>query len=109
MKKKKKRGGSKRKLTAEQIVAYESVNEWVQLGRSPAPAGALDGFVVQKIRPRFADKAVFELHCHSICSDGFLSPAKLVERAHANGVSFMAIVGPDSALEIANPLPLWIN
>jgi predicted metal-dependent phosphoesterase TrpH len=28
-----------------------------------------------------------ELHAHSACSDGTLSPAELVERAHRNGVS----------------------
>nr|CAD1826887.1 unnamed protein product [Ananas comosus var. bracteatus] len=31
-------------------------------------------------------RVVFELHAHSTCSDGFLSPSALVERAHRSGV-----------------------
>lgn len=81
-KKKKKRGGSKRRMTSEQTLAYNCVSEWVFLDRSPLSPAAED-FAV----PQPKEKLVFELHSHSIHSDGFLSPFKLVERAHQNGVS----------------------
>lgn len=94
--KKKKRGGSKRKMTAEQTSAFKSVTEWVYLDRhhhpnSSSTAGlsswVVDDFGVQKSLGRGMEKMVFELHSHSKHSDGFLSPSKLVERAHGNGVS----------------------
>ena len=92
--KKKKRGGSKRKLSVDQLSAYKSVSEWVFLGQSssssnPSSSSAIsfdDDFRVV-FNPKFSDKLVFDLHSHSICSDGYLSPSKLVERAHQNGVS----------------------
>lgn len=89
-KKKKKRGGSKRKMSVEQTVAYKSVREWVFLDQSSsssvaAPAEVNDDFGVLWNQPK--EKLVFEFHSHSFHSDGFLSPAKLVERAHQNGVS----------------------
>ncbi|MBA0843129.1 hypothetical protein Goarm_000343, partial [Gossypium armourianum] len=92
--KKKKRGGSKRKMTAEQTSAFKSVTEWVYLDRhhhpnSSSTAGlsswVVDDFGVQKSLGRGMEKMVFELHSHSKHSDGFLSPSKLVERAHGNG------------------------
>ncbi|MBA0602230.1 hypothetical protein Gorai_002419 [Gossypium raimondii] len=99
--KKKKRGGSKRKMTAEQTSAFKSVTEWVYLDRhhhpnSSSTAGlsswVVDDFGVQKSLGRGTEKMVFELHSHSKHSDGFLSPSKLVERAHGNGVSHRAWV-----------------
>lgn len=36
-----------------------------------------------------------DLHCHSIVSDGLLSPAALVERAQANGVDLLALTDHD--------------
>lgn len=36
-----------------------------------------------------------DLHCHSIYSDGVLSPAELAERAHANGVQLWALTDHD--------------
>ncbi len=36
-----------------------------------------------------------DLHCHSTVSDGLLSPADLVRRAHANGVELMALTDHD--------------
>ena len=92
-KKKKKRGGSKRKMTAEQTLAFKSVTEWVYLDhQNSSSTPALSSWVVddlglQKSLRRGMEKVVFELHSHSKHSDGFLSPSKLVERAHGNGVS----------------------
>ncbi|XP_057977114.1 uncharacterized protein LOC131164145 isoform X1 [Malania oleifera] len=96
MKKKKKRGGRKRKMTAEQIVAHNFVNEWVFLESSSVSLDVADEFGVQKVRARVAEKVVFELHSHSTCSDGFLPPSKLVERAHANGVKVLALTDHDT-------------
>ncbi|MBA0751560.1 hypothetical protein Gogos_000475, partial [Gossypium gossypioides] len=103
--KKKKRGGSKRKMTAEQTLAFKSVTEWVYLDRhhhpnSSSTAGlsswVVDDFGVQKSLGRGMEKMVFELHSHSKHSDGFLSPSKLVERAHGNGVKVLALTDHDT-------------
>ncbi|KAL8061004.1 hypothetical protein ABFX02_02G060500 [Erythranthe guttata] len=111
-KKKKKRGGSKRKMTLEQTVAYKAVSDWVFLDQSNSGAGAgggggsnnnnsgifvdafLDDFGVQWYQPK--EKLVFEFHSHTTCSDGFLSPTKLVERAHHKGVKVLALTDHDT-------------
>lgn len=36
-----------------------------------------------------------DFHCHSTCSDGLLSPAAVVRRAHANGVTWLALTDHD--------------
>ncbi|GER55519.1 DNA polymerase III PolC-type [Striga asiatica] len=89
-KKKKKRGGAKRKMTLEQTVAYKAVSEWIFLDQSNSNCNPLsfgdpflDDFGVKWYQPK--EKLVFEFHCHTTCSDGFLSPTKLVERAHQKG------------------------
>lgn len=100
-KRKKKRGGTKKRMTAEQVHASNSVHEWAFLGHHSSSSSSCGsvvvdddfGVVVQKSHSsssssRVSEKVVFELHSHSICSDGYLSPSKLVERAHGNGVSF---------------------
>ncbi|MGS2722353.1 PHP domain-containing protein [Porticoccus sp. GXU_MW_L64] len=38
----------------------------------------------------------FDLHCHSTASDGSLTPAELVQRAHRNGVTHLAITDHDT-------------
>ncbi|KAJ6715402.1 EXONUCLEASE [Salix viminalis] len=94
-KKKKKRGGSKKKMTAEQALALKSVSEWVFLDRQLV-ADDFDFGVHKTVMMRREDKVVFELHSHSKCSDGFLSPSKLVERAHGNGVKVLALTDHDT-------------
>ncbi|CAI9765360.1 unnamed protein product [Fraxinus pennsylvanica] len=109
-KKKKKRGGAKRKMTLEQTVAYKSVSEWVFLDRSNDNINnsmglfdsVLDDFGVQRYQPK--EKLVFEFHCHTTCSDGFLSPSKLVERAHQNGVKVLALTDHDTMSGIPEAL-----
>ena len=53
-----------------------------------------------------------DLHCHSNCSDGSLTPLELVERAHQQGVTHLAITDHDTVAahyELANtPLPLTL-
>lgn len=77
----------KRKATAEQNLALRYVHEWIFRDSPPAsPAGdAPDDFAPQPSH-KIVDPVVFELHCHSNHSDGFLSPSAVVERAHSNGV-----------------------
>lgn len=43
-----------------------------------------------------------DLHCHSTASDGTLSPAEVVRRAHANGVDLLALTDHDELLGIAD-------
>ncbi|XP_022988784.1 uncharacterized protein LOC111486022 [Cucurbita maxima] len=100
-KKKKKRGGSKKKMTSEQTAAFKYVTEWVYLDQSnslasTAAASVVDDFGVQKTLGKGGEKVVFELHSHSKFSDGFLSPSKLVERAHGNGVKVLALTDHDT-------------
>lgn len=94
-KKKKKRGGSKKKMTVEQTLASKSVSEWVYLDRKLV-ADDFDFGVHKTVMMRREDKVVFELHTHSKFSDGFLSPSKLVERAHGNGVKVLALTDHDT-------------
>lgn len=89
---KKKRGGRKNKMTTEQAEAVKSVSDWLFVGSSSPPSSSsssLDDFAVtiNSGSLRCGEKLVFELHSHSNRSDGFLSPSKLVEKAHNNGVS----------------------
>ncbi|MBI3523588.1 MAG: PHP domain-containing protein [Betaproteobacteria bacterium] len=42
-----------------------------------------------------ADACNADLHCHSTFSDGLLTPAELVRRAHANGVDLLALTDHD--------------
>ncbi|KAL8126349.1 hypothetical protein AgCh_013587 [Apium graveolens] len=107
-KKKKKRGGSKRKLSVDQLSAYKSVSEWVFLGQSSASSASSNPSFDDEFRvhfhPNFSDKLVFDLHSHSICSDGFLSPSKLVERAHQNGVKVLSLTDHDTMSGIPEAL-----
>nr|XP_023895650.1 uncharacterized protein LOC112007529 isoform X2 [Quercus suber] len=117
-KKKKKRGGSKKKMTPEQTLAFKSVSEWVfldhpssssssssSLSLSAAAAPFLvDDFGVQKSLGKGGEKMVFDLHSHSKCSDGFLSPTKLVEKAHVNGVKVLALTDHDTMSGISEAL-----
>ncbi|GMN49415.1 hypothetical protein TIFTF001_018585 [Ficus carica] len=108
-KKKKKRGGSKKKMTVEQTLGLKSVREWVFSDQSGSFAAAascvVDDFGVQKsLNGRRGDKLVFELHSHSKCSDGFLSPSKLVERAHGNGVKVLALTDHDTMSGVTEAL-----
>ncbi|XP_044507982.1 3',5'-nucleoside bisphosphate phosphatase isoform X2 [Mangifera indica] len=101
-KKKKKRGGTKKKMTAEQTLAFKSITEWVYLDQylntnnSSASSFVVDDFGVPRSLGRGGEKVVFELHSHSKFSDGFLSPSKLVERAHGNGVKVLALTDHDT-------------
>lgn len=94
-KKKKKRGGSRAKMTLEQTLAFKSVSEWVYLD-SKSNSSSVDDFGVQKNVGKGEEKMVFEWHAHTKFSDGFLTPTKLVERAHAQGVKVLALTDHDT-------------
>lgn len=85
-------------MTAEQSLALKSVTEWVYLDQNHSSSSSSeDDFGVQKILNRAVDNnVVFELHSHSNFSDGYLSPSKLVERAHCNGVKVLALTDHDT-------------
>ncbi|XP_021776129.1 uncharacterized protein LOC110739953 [Chenopodium quinoa] len=110
-KKKKKRGGAKRRMTAEQTLALKSVNEWVLLAQHSNKAvddeerENEDEFLPEMMRrAQVCEKVVFDLHSHSICSDGFLSPSALVEKAHQNGVKVLALTDHDTMSGIPEAL-----
>ncbi|KAI7742588.1 hypothetical protein M8C21_011622 [Ambrosia artemisiifolia] len=101
-----KRSGSKKRMTHEQSLAYKSVSEWVFLDTdSCSPNSTIsidDNFKVKLVHTKASsEKLVFELHSHSICSDGFLSPSKLVEKAHQYG-SLLPVCMYDIGLRNAN-------
>lgn len=86
---KKNRGGSKKKkTTSDQSQAIKSVTDWLFVGSSSSPPPDDFAVTINTASLRRGEKLVFELHSHSNRSDGFLSPSKLVQRAHTNGVSF---------------------
>jgi 3',5'-nucleoside bisphosphate phosphatase len=43
-----------------------------------------------------------DLHCHSVVSDGTLSPVAIVERAHRNGVQILALTDHDEVAGLAD-------
>lgn len=99
-KKKKKSSSGKKKMAAEQSSAAKSIHEWVFPESSVPP---VDDFLVPRSH-RLAEPLIFELHSHSICSDGFLSPSVLVERAHRNGVKVLALTDHDTMAGIPEAL-----
>ncbi|MGZ8225316.1 MAG: PHP domain-containing protein [Methylococcaceae bacterium] len=44
---------------------------------------------------------IYDLHCHSTASDGVLSPAELVQRAHLQGVTALALTDHDTTAGLA--------
>ncbi|KAF8779840.1 hypothetical protein HU200_002105 [Digitaria exilis] len=98
--------------TEEEVAARRFVLRWACHGREAASddeQGAEPGRAPVR-RPRVA----VELHAHSTRSDGTLSPAELVERAHRNGVKVFALTDHDTmagvkeAVEAARRYPIRI-
>ncbi|KAJ3695802.1 hypothetical protein LUZ60_001179 [Juncus effusus] len=93
-KKKKKRRRRRKVVTPEEISASRFVHAWAfpeKLWNDEDEELALKWEERNK-----AGRIVFELHSHSHCSDGFLSPSALVERAHSNGVRVLALTDHDT-------------
>ncbi|XP_076945116.1 uncharacterized protein LOC143616040 [Bidens hawaiensis] len=91
-------------MTLEQSQAYKSVSEWVHLDTvsSNSSIAIDDDFKVKLVNTN--EKLVFELHSHSICSDGFLSPMKLVDKAHQHGVKVLSLTDHDTMAGIPQAL-----
>ncbi|OQU85404.1 hypothetical protein SORBI_3004G233500 [Sorghum bicolor] len=106
--KKKKRRRRRKRPTEQEVAARRSVLRWACPGREAV--GDHEAGDVGRRRPRVA----VELHAHSAFSDGSLSPADLVERAHRNGVKVLALTDHDTmagvpeAVEAAKQYPIRI-
>ncbi|KAJ0975086.1 hypothetical protein J5N97_017051 [Dioscorea zingiberensis] len=82
-KKMRRRKRNKKKVTPELILASNYIHQWAFGCFADDPE-------------KVADRVLFELHCHSSCSDGFLAPSAVVERAHSNGVKVLALTDHDT-------------
>ncbi|KAJ3700507.1 hypothetical protein LUZ61_004212 [Rhynchospora tenuis] len=108
-KNKKKKRRRRKVVTPEEISATRFVRNWV-FPDSPAD----DAEIVELLGSKRAARILFELHSHSSCSDGFLSPTALVERAHSRGVKVLALTDHDTmagiteAIEAARKLGIKI-
>ncbi|CAD6242339.1 unnamed protein product [Miscanthus lutarioriparius] len=106
--KKKKKRKRPRVPTEQEVAARRSVLSWACPGREAV--GDHEAADAGRRRPRVA----VELHAHSARSDGSLSPADLVERAHRNGVKVLALTDHDTmagvpeAVEAAKQYPIRI-
>ncbi|BAS80960.1 uncharacterized protein [Oryza sativa Japonica Group] len=90
-KEKKKR--RRRAPSEEEEAALRSVLRWARRGEAgDEEADGQRPAATGRRRPRVA----VELHAHSTCSDGSLSPAALVQRAHRNGVKVLALTDHDT-------------
>lgn len=99
MRKKNKRGSAKKKMTNEQSLALKTIKEWVFCCNDEEAEE--DDFLPKMVN---SEKVVFELHAHSFCSDGYLSPSALVERAHQTGVKVLALTDHDTMSGIPEAL-----
>ncbi|URE00315.1 PHP domain [Musa troglodytarum] len=81
---KRKGRGRRKKATAEEILASGFVRRWAF---PDASVNDHDGDGDDGKPTGAAGRVVFEFHSHSTCSDGFLSPTALVERAHSKGIT----------------------
>ncbi|PKA49080.1 hypothetical protein AXF42_Ash010764 [Apostasia shenzhenica] len=94
--KKKGKGKRKKKPPPEHLLSHKYIKEWV-FGDSLDAAAAADDFEpTLPGRSCLTDRVVFEFHCHSKCSDGFLSPYAVVEKAHRNGVKVLSLTDHDT-------------
>ncbi|KAL5982151.1 hypothetical protein ACLOJK_016220 [Asimina triloba] len=97
--------------SADQCTAARSVYEWVYPEFSSPAAAAVDHLTHH---PVSKESILFELHSHSNCSDGYLDPSAVVERAYRNGVKVLALTDHDTmagipeALEAARALGIKI-
>ncbi|KAL6911505.1 hypothetical protein ACP4OV_000310 [Aristida adscensionis] len=113
-KKKKKKKRKRRAPTEEEVAARRFVLRWACPGREvdeeEEEEEEEERLAGRTRRPRVA----VELHAHSARSDGSLSPAELVQRAHRNGVKVLALTDHDTmagvpeAMETAKEYPVRI-
>lgn len=106
-KKKKNSGKKKKKRGGQQSMATKYIQEWFFPDSASPSEVAINEDLPKSLRcPE--RPVIFELHSHSTCSDGFLSPSAVVDRAYRNGVKVLALTDHDTmagipaALEVAN-------
>ncbi|KAH9294845.1 hypothetical protein KI387_038433, partial [Taxus chinensis] len=85
---KKKKSGKKRRKSVDNSAATKYVQEWFCMTDSEEAMN--EGLKCGEA------PVIFELHSHSTCSDGFLSPSAVVDRAHRNGVKVLALTDHDT-------------
>ncbi|KAM0910265.1 hypothetical protein ACQ4PT_014259 [Festuca glaucescens] len=95
------RGKKKARTCTDQALALDYVRAWAHPAPPPEPSmpDAGDGFLppqAARMACSVGGNVLFELHCHSNHSDGFMSPSALVERAHRNGVKVLALTDHDT-------------
>ncbi|XP_020089699.1 uncharacterized protein LOC109711185 [Ananas comosus] len=104
-KRRRRRRRRRRRNTAEEILAARFVRRWAfpgaPSGDDEEGEGEGEGIASPLRRER---RVVFELHAHSTCSDGFLSPSALVERAHRSGVKVLALTDHDTMAGVAEAM-----
>ncbi|KAL5212690.1 hypothetical protein ABZP36_023537 [Zizania latifolia] len=87
------RNKRRRVPSEEEVAALRSVLRWARSGAADdEEADAQQTVGKGRRRPRVA----VELHAHSACSDGSLSPSALVQRAQRNGVKVLALTDHDT-------------
>ncbi len=62
-----------------------------EMGRSEPPPAPTGDLPASRPRAPFAPWLRGELHCHTVHSDGDLTPGELIELAHARGLDFLAM------------------
>ncbi|KAK1652405.1 hypothetical protein QYE76_070210 [Lolium multiflorum] len=96
------RGKKKARTCSDQALALDYVRAWAHPAPpppEPSTADAGGGFLppqAARMACGSGGNVLFELHCHSNHSDGFMSPSALVERAHRNGVKVLALTDHDT-------------
>jgi predicted metal-dependent phosphoesterase TrpH len=55
----------------------------------------------QDLQPAAPEQSLVDLHTHSICSDGTLTPAELVQEAKRRGLKFLGLTDHDTVAGIA--------
>ncbi|KAF3329265.1 PHP domain-containing protein [Carex littledalei] len=98
---KKKKRRRRKIVTPEEISAFKFVRDWV----FPDLATDEDDAEIELLSGnKRAGRILFDLHSHSSCSDGFLSPTALVERAHSKGVKVLALTDHDTMAGITEAI-----
>ncbi|XP_051192276.1 uncharacterized protein [Lolium perenne] len=92
-KKKKKR---RRTPSEEEVAALRSVLRWARRGEAGDDEEEVGDCAHLSQFGRRRPRVALELHAHSARSDGSLSPAALVQRAHRNGVKVLALTDHDT-------------
>ncbi|KAI0498584.1 hypothetical protein KFK09_019472 [Dendrobium nobile] len=111
------RGKTRKKPPPEQLLASNYIHEWVFREDWESTQRTMDAnefLPPPQLKRSMGDRVAFEFHCHSKCSDGYLSPSAVVGRAHRNGVKVLALTDHDTmagipeAMEAAHKLGVLI-